>query len=514
MHQLELETQNEELRTARLEIETGLARYTELFQFAPIGYVVVDADGLVRAMNLASVRMLGPKSALVGATFLLFVEGRQHSEFRDLLRRTLTRQAQAERNETCELRLSPHGKDAFDVRLTASMIDGRVTEVLLAIEDVTAQNRAEAALHREVARRDDFMAVLSHELRNPLSPIRSSLSLLDITEPGSAEGRKALTIIERQVAHLTRIVDDLLDVARSARGLIALQCEHIQIADAVRRAVDDHRASFAAGGVALDLECRIEPAWVNADPTRLVQVVGNLLANALKFTPPGGRVDVVLGIENGMAVLSVRDNGSGIEPGMSAHLFEPFVQGRQNIDRNRGGLGLGLAMVKELMRLHGGTAEATSAGLGRGAEFTVRWPLSRELPQASPPAPIAQARGQRVLVIEDNTDTAEALAALLAHHGHEVHVAFDGCAGVEQARAQRPDVILCDLGLPGMDGYDVARTIRADRTLDATYLIAMSGYARPEDRKCAAEAGFDQHIAKPPTLAQLRELGRPSYSTR
>ena len=433
-------------------------------------------------------------------------------EFRDLLRRTLTRQPQAERNESCELRLRPPGKDAFDVRLTAAMVEGHATEVMLAIEDVTAQNRAEAALHREIARRDEFMAVLSHELRNPLSPIRNSLSLLDITEPGSAEGRKALAIIDRQVEHLTRMVDDLLDVARSARGLIALRREHIHFADAVRRTVDDHRASFATGGVALDLECQIEPAWVDADPTRLVQVVGNLLANALKFTPRGGRVDVVLTIENGMAVLSVRDTGAGIEPGMSAHLFEPFVQGRQNIDRNRGGLGLGLAMVKELMRLHGGTAEVTSGGLGRGAAFTVRLPLASEPQQASPPSPIAQAGGRRVLVIEDNTDTAEALAALLSHQGHEVHVAFDGHAGVAQARDKRPDVILCDLGLPGLDGYDVARAIRADETLDATYLIAMSGYARPEDRQRAAEAGFDQHIAKPPTMAQLREIGRAERS--
>jgi two-component system CheB/CheR fusion protein len=395
--------------------------------------------------------------------------------------------------------------------LTGSIVRSPA-DALIAIEDITAQKRAEAALREEIARRDEFIAVLSHELRNPLSPIRSSLFVLEAAEPGGEPAHKALAIIDRQVDHLTRIVDDLLDVARIVRGKVSLHCEQLELGEIARRTADDHRVSFDTAGVTLEVDCGPAAAWVCADPTRLIQVIGNLLTNALKFTPRGGRVELLLRAEGERAVLSVRDTGMGIEPGTCEQLFEPFMQGPQSLDRTRGGLGLGLAMVKGLVRLHGGSVAAASPGLGHGACFSVRLPLAPQPAHSTPPRHAIAGSPRRVLVIEDNLDAAEGLRALLALQGHEVQLAFDGRTGIELARRERPDIVLCDIGLPGMDGYAVARAIRTERALGDTFLVALSGYARPEDRKLAVEAGFDCHIAKPPSLQQLRELGRARRS--
>ena len=508
VHQHELEMQNEELRAARVEIEDGLARYSELFEFAPIGYVVVSSEGVIRAINLAGARMLAiDKRRLVGVSFLRCVEPQQHGELLAFLKRTLAQPRSEESSETCELKLSGRARGALQVRLTGARVDGRAPDAMIAIEDMTAQKRAEAALREEIARKDEFMAVLSHELRNPLAAIDGGLTLLELGEPGDERASKALAILRRQVTHLTRMVDDLLDVARIARSRIALQREILPMDEIVTSTVDDHRASFEAAGVELSVRCDGKRPWVNADRTRMVQVLGNLLANALKFTPRAGRVDVVLRGADGRATLSVRDTGLGIAKEVCEHLFEPFIQAPQKLDRTRGGLGLGLTMVKELMRLHGGSAQASSPGVGRGAEFTVWLPLVPAPVQPPAPQPVPDARvARRFLVIEDNKDSAETLRALLALQGHEVDVALDGATGVELARSTLPDVILCDLGLPGMDGYGVARAIRAEHSLKHAYLVALSGYARPEDRQRTAQAGFDFHIAKPATLMQLREL--------
>jgi two-component system CheB/CheR fusion protein len=386
--------------------------------------------------------------------------------------------------------------------------------------DVTARRRAEAEreaseralresderLQEADRRKDEFLATLSHELRNPLAPIQSSLYILDRAPPGSDRARRSLEVIRRQAGHLSRLVDDLLDVTRIARGKIRLQRDRVDLAEVVRRTVEDYRASFADGGVHFEARLAGRPLWAEADATRIAQVVGNLLGNALKFTPRGGKVELRLREEDRSALLRVRDTGVGIAAADLGRLFEPFSQAEQTLDRTRGGLGLGLALVRGLVELHGGTASAASEGPGRGAEFTVRLPLA-PAPAAAASAPRSRPGGRcRVLVVEDDADAASSLAEVLELWGHEVRIAHDGPAALAAARTFRPEVVLCDLGLPGMSGHDVARAFRADPELREAHLVALSGYAQPEDVQRAAESGFEHHLAKPPSLEVLEDL--------
>ena len=370
--------------------------------------------------------------------------------------------------------------------------------------DITERRQAEAELRELNRNKDEFLAMLSHELRNPLAAIRSGVDVVDCAPAGSDAAQRAHRVIDRQVNQLTRLVDDLLDVTRIARGKLELQRARLELGDLVRRMVDDHRALVEGRGIELELQVISEPLWVDGDATRLGQVVGNLLHNAAKFTSHGGHVEVSLGREQDEVVLRVRDTGRGISAEEIPRVFEPFVQLRPTISRADGGLGLGLALVKGTVELHGGSVTAASAGLGQGAEFTIRLPPAATTERtAGAPAP-EPAPHRRVLVIEDNHDVAETLQDVLLLMGHDVRVAFDGPSGIEAAVKFHPDVVLCDIGLPGMDGYEVARRLRADDTLRGVLLVALSGYGQPEDRKRAAEAGFARHVAKPPTVEVLR----------
>jgi PAS domain S-box-containing protein len=387
-----------------------------------------------------------------------------------------------------------------------ALLEQLATVASLALQHVEARLSLEASDRRK----DTFLAMLGHELRNPLAPIRNSLYLLDRAPPGGDLARRAQSVIERQVTHLTSLVDDLLDVTRIARGKIQLKREPLNLAELVGRTVEDYRALFAQSRLALALALPEEALWMDADRTRLAQVIGNLLANAAKFTPPGGRVSV--GLEHhrelGQAVLRVRDTGIGIAPEMLAQVFEPFTQADTTLERSRGGLGLGLAMVKGLVELHGGHVGAQSAGLGAGTELTVRLPLARiEGPAETPPERrTGDGERRQILLIEDNRDAAESLRLLLELLGHTVELAPTGTEGVAKAKELAPDLILCDIGLPGMDGYAVARTLRLDPRLRVTRLVALSGYAAPEDSAKAREAGFDAHHAKPLSLETLETI--------
>ena len=319
--------------------------------------------------------------------------------------------------------------------------------------------------------------------------------------------------VKRQVRQLTRLVDDLLDVTRIAQGKVLLQRKLLDLGDLVRRTLDDHRPTFESLGVELTASFAPESLWVDADPDRLVQVLGNLLGNAAKFTSRGGRVDVALKREEQDAVLSVHDTGEGMSPETLAHVFEAFVQGPQALDRTRGGLGLGLAMVKGFMELHGGSVEVESPGLARGSTFWLRLKsVEPKLPEATPALPDPSAAPQRILVIEDNVDAAEMLQEVLALDGHEVRVAHDGSTGLALARDFRPEAVLCDIGLPLMNGYEVAHAIRRDAALQGAYLIALTGYAQPEDLQRATDAGFNRHLAKPVDIEKLKNLLEESHS--
>jgi PAS domain S-box-containing protein len=392
-----------------------------------------------------------------------------------------------------------------DVALMKTVAD----QVAVAMERIQARgvlHEANQRLQEADRRKDEFLAVLSHELRNPLAPIQNSLYILDRAAPGGDQAKRSLEVIRRQAAHLSRLVDDLLDVTRIARGKIRLQRQRVDVVDLVHRTVEDYRAAFSDSGVHLDARIPESALWADADSTRLAQIVGNLLANALKFTPRGGRVELELREQQGSATLRVRDSGVGIAPEVIGRLFQPFSQAEQTLDRSRGGLGLGLALVRGLAELHGGSAAAASDGLGRGSEFVVTLPLDAA-PQPAAPAPGPRPLSwRRVLVIEDNVDAAESVKEVLELWGHEVRVAHDGPTGIEAARDFRPEFVLCDIGLPDMSGYAVARALRADAALDTAYLVALTGYASPDDVRRATEAGFDRHLAKPPNLDALQEL--------
>jgi two-component system CheB/CheR fusion protein len=384
--------------------------------------------------------------------------------------------------------------------------DGRVRGGVAAYADVTGRRRAELALREADRRKDEFLAMLSHELRNPLAAIRNGLAVLERAPPGGEQARRARAVIDRQGTHLSRLVDDLLDVTRIARGKIELTREPLDLAELVRRAVEDHRAVFAARNVALELPEGGGAVPVLGDATRLAQAVGNVLHNAAKFTPAGGHARVSVAREGERGVVRVRDDGAGVAPEVAPHLFQPFVQGAPTLDRAAGGLGLGLALVRALVELHGGRASLRSAGAGQGTEVTLEVPLGGATPRRGLELPPSHAPSRRVLLIEDNVDAAETLRDALALSGHVVEVAHDGPEGVAAARRSAPDVVLCDIGLPGMSGYEVARALRSDPSLGEVLLVALTGYATSDDVAKARAAGFDQHLAKPPRVSDLEAL--------
>jgi signal transduction histidine kinase/DNA-binding response OmpR family regulator len=360
-------------------------------------------------------------------------------------------------------------------------------------------------------RKDEFLAMLAHELRNPLAPIRNAVQVLRLTglhEPLLVQARE---MIDRQVTHMTRLIDDLLDMSRLSRGKILLRKERLDLVPLVRATVGDYRSVLEATGLGLEEHLPEGPLWTYGDPTRLAQVVGNALHNANKFTDAGGKVTVELAGEPGGrdALIRIRDTGVGMEPEVLARVFEAFSQADRSLDRSRGGLGLGLALVRGLVGLHGGEVRVASDGPGQGTELTIRLPLGA--PQHTPrvvPAPHRPTGlSRRVLVIEDNPDSAESMRLLLTLSGHQVEVAPTGVAGMERAREFRPEVVLCDIGLPGgMDGYAVARAMRQDPELAPAFLIASTGYGQAEDQRRCREAGFDAHLTKPVDLPELQRL--------
>jgi len=376
-----------------------------------------------------------------------------------------------------------------------------------------------ARLYRELQtanrRKDDFLAMLAHELRNPLSPILNALHLLRLRGPDTQVLDRVRDVVERQVRHMAHLIEDLLNVTRIARGKISLRRERLDLAALVRETTEDHRAALETAGLTLVLDLPATPVSVVGDATRLAQVVGNLLQNAIKFTGAGGQITVRLApiAEDHVIGLTIRDTGIGMEPELVRHVFDTFIQADVSLDRSQGGLGLGLALVRGLVELHGGEVRAYSEGLGRGAEFTVYLPLPEfprpllDLQPAVPALPHAvPSESPRVLVVEDNRDAAETLRDLLESWEYVTDVAHTGTAAVERARQFRPAIVLCDLGLPGMDGYAVAAALRKDPVTASVCLIAVTGYGDDEDRRRAQAAGFDLHLTKPVDPTRLQHL--------
>lgn len=386
-----------------------------------------------------------------------------------------------------------------------SLVSDLASRASVALENTILMERIQEADRRK----DEFLGMLAHELRNPLGPISNAVQLLRMLGGNEARLEQIRDIIDRQVTHMSRLIDDLLDATRLARGKILLRKERCNLGQIVYQTVEDYRSIFEASGLNLQVAVPAVAVWVDGDPTRLVQIIGNLLHNAHKFTNPGGMVivEATLAADMRNVTVTVKDSGIGIDPAMLSYVFDVFRQAEQGLDRSRGGLGLGLALVKGLAELHNGDVSATSSGAGQGAEFTIHLPVA-PMPMEIDTPPSQEAVPEktqcRILIIEDNEDTAESARLLLSMEGYEVKAAYNGSDGLVLAMQFQPQVILCDIGLPGMDGYQVVRHIRQDSTLSSAYIIALTGYGRDEDQLQAQEAGFDLHMTKPIDYNLLR----------
>lgn len=375
------------------------------------------------------------------------------------------------------------------------------------------ESRLHAEALREADRRkDNFLAMLAHELRNPLAPVRNAVEILRLANTTDPSVTHARDVISRQVSHMARLVDDLLDVARIARNKIELRLDQCDLAEIVLQTAEDYRPTLATNGIDLVVDVPNQPVMMTGDATRLAQVFGNLLHNSGKFTPAGGTVTINIKLDESTntAVVRVADTGIGLDPQVISQLFEPFTQADQSLDREKGGLGLGLALVRGLIELHHGTVAAESAGVGQGSSFMVQLPLAsrNETTESREFMAISESTTttKRILVIEDYKDAAKTMQMLLELLGHVVQIAFDGPSGLKACQTFHPDVIISDLGLPGeMNGYEVARAIRRDPDLAKTYLIALSGYGQQDDRQKTDEAGFNDHLVKPVELDNLQQ---------
>ena len=371
-----------------------------------------------------------------------------------------------------------------------------------------AENERQAALDALVEadrRKDEFLAMLAHELRNPLAPIRNAVEILRLSEDRQVRER-AREMVGRQVQHLARLVDDLLDVSRITKRKIALRPAVVALATIIQSAVEIARPAIDAQGHDFQVELPEAPLWLEIDAVRIAQAIGNLLHNAAKFTPPGGRIRLQARRAGAELTIAVIDSGVGLTPENLASAFDLFTQGERSLERSQGGLGIGLSLVKGLIEMHGGRVDATSAGPGHGSAFTIVLPLAAleaKSPAARKAAPAAAAPGRRVLVVEDNADAAESMRMLLNAIGHEVTVVTDGSEAVEAARRLQPDVVLLDIGLPGMDGFQLAAALRLLPETHHARLIAVSGYGQEKDRARSAQAGFDLHLVKPVDPARL-----------
>lgn len=390
--------------------------------------------------------------------------------------------------------------------------DGTVADITVRAA-MEQQIKAQAlTLAEQDRRKDEFMAMLSHELRNPLAPIRSAVHILRLQTDGTENSlqRQARETIERQVGILTRLVDDLMEVSRVVSGKIRIIMVTVDLCEAVRQALDTVTPVMARRGHQVSVALPDGPVWVNADPTRLEQVIVNLLHNAAKFTAEGGRIQLSVARHHGQVELRVGDSGIGIAPEMLEHVFDLFAQADRSLSRSDGGLGIGLSLVHRLVALHGGTVEAKSSGIHQGSEFIVRLPVALMPNELSDHAASLLedhcTKALRVLVVDDNIDARTMLAAFAKLKGHDVVTASSGPAAIATATNWRPDVVLLDIGLPGLSGFDVARQLRADPANKAMKLVAVSGYGREQDLELGREAGFDLHLVKPIDLTVVEQL--------
>ncbi|MBN9167031.1 MAG: hypothetical protein BGO98_05480 [Myxococcales bacterium 68-20] len=470
---------------------------------------LVACDGTLLQMNPAGLSMVGASRAedVVGRNIYDLLIAPEH---RDVYR-AFNERVCGGTKETLEFDMIGLSGERRHMETHAAPLrtpDGTTAQLALT-RDVTERRKAEQALRESDRRKDEFIAMLAHELRNPLAPLRSALSLLGVKARDDDTTANEREVMERQVNHLVRLVDDLLEVSRIDRGMLELRRERIELGSVVHNAMETSIPLIREAGHRLEVELPQQPLWLHGDPVRLAQIFSNLLNNAARFTERGGRITLVAKEHEGAAWVSVRDTGVGFAQEFASRLFEMFSKSERS-----SGLGIGLALSRRLAEMHGGTIEGRSEGEGRGAEFIVRLPLAA--PETAAAAPASRApEGQapircRVLIADDNRDSADMLGELLRALGGDVALAYDGAEAVEVARAFHPDVAILDIGMPKLDGYQAARCIRSESGTRRPKLVALTGWGQQEDRRRAREAGFDEHLVKPPDLDALRALLVPA----
>ena len=495
------------LRAERASRETALrsseARFRALVEQATDGFFVADARGAFIDVNSAGCAMLGyAREELLRLTTAAVVDPPE-------VERIGPEVARFEGGEmvVSEWRFRRKDGSNFTGEVRGRQLaDGRLQAIVI---DITERKARELDLREADQRKDEFLAMLAHELRNPLAPIRYAarvLGKLDVDEPRVQWARD---VIERQVAHLARLVDELLDISRIARGKINLKTARVELSELVRQACEAAQPLMSAKGHRFEVMLPEKRVTIEGDVVRLVQVLQNLLDNAAKYTPERGRVELVAGLSGREVEIEVRDNGAGIPPSLLPEVFELFRQGEHGPDRSRGGLGIGLTLVRQLVELHGGRVEAHSAGLGQGASFTVRLPAAidaAEHPSPTEDGPLAEPVGLRVLVVDDDVAVAESTAMLLRLEGHEIRCANSGEAALRLCREFQPEAVLLDIGLPGQDGYEIARKIRSLPGGTELKLIAVSGYGHEAAVARGREVGFDRYLVKPVDPEKLSAL--------
>jgi PAS domain S-box-containing protein len=477
----------------------------------------ISLDGIIQSWNDAAVRLFGyPAEQAVGRHISFLIPADRIGEEEQILARLRAGERVAHFDT---VRLRSDGQPVH-VSLTISPLRdeaGWVVGASKIARDMTKEKEAEERIYGLLTelraadrRKDEFLATLAHELRGPLAPLRNLLEVLKRADGDGERARQAYATMDRQLSQLTRLVDDLLDVSRISRGKIELRRERVELASVVSQAVEACRPLAESAGHEVAVTLPPEPLVLDGDPVRLAQVFGNLLNNACKYTDRGGRIGLTVERQGSDVVVRVTDNGAGIPADQLGSIFEMFTQVDETLERSQGGLGIGLTLVRRLVELHGGSVEAFSEGRGRGSEFVVRLPLLSEKPRAlrrresigdATPAP-----ARRILVVDDNRDSAESLALLLTLSGHQTQTAHDGLEAVEAAGQFRPDVVLLDIGLPKLNGYDACRRIREQAWGLSMVLVALTGWGQDADRRRSHEAGFDAHLVKPVDLDALRRL--------
>jgi PAS domain S-box-containing protein len=502
---------NEERGERIYALRSANVLYRAMIEDMKEAAVALDRNGIVVYCNAYFAELMkADRSAIVGTSIFPSVPDESRHFFLPLKHAS---NGVASREE---IALRTKDGDLVPVFATLNPIQVEEHDVFCLILTSLAGQKREEELLVESRRKDEFLAMLAHELRNPIAPIRNAAHMLALTDSAEPRLKWAREVIDRQVVHMTRLVDDLLDVSRITRGKIRLDAEPTDLGLVISRSIETSRPVIEAQRHRLIVDLSPDALPVHADMTRLSQAISNLLNNAAKFTPEGGRIWLKAERQDGSAVVSVRDSGIGIAPDMLPRIFDMFTQADSTRERAQGGLGIGLTLVRTLVEMHGGTVEAKSAGLGQGTEFVIRLPIrendrvrgAAEAQERRPRSAVATpTTPRRIVIVEDNADSSETLMVLLTELGHDVRTANNAETAVEVARRFHPELMLVDIGLPGVNGHELARRLRRTPGLESVVLVAVTGYGRAEDRRASLEAGFDEHWVKPIDLAALSRIG-------